>query len=210
MTNAPTVFVVDDDPSVLTGLTRLLQSAGLAVAAFASAQAFLESDNCSKPGCLVLDVQMPGLSGIELQQILVERKSALPIIFLSGHSELPVGVRAMKLGAFDFLTKPVDAEALLEAVRLSIEKNRVVRDAQAAMADIEQRLATLTPREREVLPLVVAGQMNKQVAAQLGTVEKTVKVHRARVMAKLQVRTFADLVHLADRAGIGGLDPPSH
>jgi FixJ family two-component response regulator len=210
MTSVPTVFVVDDDPSVLTGLTRLLQSAGLAVAAFASAQAFLESDNCSKPGCLVLDVQMPGLSGIELQQIVAERKSALPIIFLSGHSELPVGVKAMKLGAFDFLTKPFDAEALLEAVRLSIEKNRVVRDAQAAMAGIEQRLATLTPREREVLPLVVAGQMNKQVAARLGTVEKTVKVHRARVMAKLQVRTFADLVHLADRAGIGRLDPPAH
>jgi RNA polymerase sigma factor (sigma-70 family) len=210
MTSAPTVFIVDDDPAVLTGLSRLLKSAGLAVAAFASAPAFLESDNCSKPGCLVLDVQMPGQTGIDLQQVLAERKCALPIIFLSGHSELPVGVRAMKLGAFDFLTKPVDAEALLDAVRLSIEKNRAARAQQSAMAEIEQRLATLTPREREVLSLVVAGQMNKQVAAQLGTVEKTVKVHRSRVMAKLQVRTFADLVHLADRAGIRRLDPPAH
>jgi FixJ family two-component response regulator len=210
MTCAPTVFVVDDDPSVLTGLSRLLQSAGFGVTAFASAQAFLESGSCSKPGCLVLDVQMPGLSGVELQQILVEKKSALPIVFLSGHSELAVGVRAMKLGAVDFLTKPFDAEVLLEAVRLSIEKNRVVRAVQAAMADIERRIATLTPREREVLPLVVAGQMNKQVAARLGTVEKTIKVHRARVMAKLQVRTFADLVHLAGRAGIGNLDPQAY
>jgi FixJ family two-component response regulator len=204
MTCTPTVFVVDDDASVLTSLSRLLQSAGFSVSAFACARAFLESDSCSKPGCLVLDVQMPGLSGVELQQMLNEKKSALPIVFLSGNSELPTGVQAMKRGAFDFLTKPVEAEALLEAVRLSIETNRVTRAHQAAVADIVQRLATLTPREREVLPLVAAGQMNKQVAARLGTVEKTVKVHRARLMAKLQVRTFADLVCLANRAGIVG------
>ena len=204
MTCTPTVFVVDDDASVLTSLSRLLQSAGFNVSAFACARAFLESDSFSKPGCLVLDVQMPGLSGVELQQMLNEKKSALPIVFLSGNSELRTGVQAMKRGAFDFLTKPVEAESLLEAVRLSIETNRVTRAHQAAEADIVQRLATLTPREREVLPLVVAGQMNKQVAARLGTVEKTIKVHRARVMAKLQVRTFADLVCLANRAGIIG------
>jgi FixJ family two-component response regulator len=203
MTDAGTVFIVDDDPAVLKSLARLLRSANHAVAVFASAQEFLAGDHLSQPGCLVLDVEMPGLTGVELQQALAGRHSALPIIFLTGHGDIDMGVHAMKLGAVDFLTKPVDGDVLLEAVRDAIERSRVIVAARAAMDEVQRLLATLTPREREILPLVVSGQLNKQVAARLGTVEKTIKVHRAHVMAKLKVRTLAELVHLADKAGVG-------
>jgi FixJ family two-component response regulator len=203
MTDPATVFLVDDDPAVQKGLARLLRSDHHDVAVFASAQDFLAGNHLSRPGCLILDVEMPGLTGVELQQALAGRHSALPIIFLTGHGDIDMGVRAMKLGAVDFLTKPVDADVLLEAVRDAIERSRVVVAARAAMDEVQRLLATLTPREREVLPLVVSGQLNKQVAARLGTVEKTIKVHRAHMMAKLKVRTLADLVHFADRAGIG-------
>jgi FixJ family two-component response regulator len=203
MTDAGTVFIVDDDPAVLKSLARLLRSANHAVAVFASAQEFLAGDHPSQPGCLVLDVEMPGLTGVELQQALAGRHSALPIIFLTGHGDIDMGVHAMKLGAVDFLTKPVDGDVLLEAVRDAIERSRVIVAARAAMDEVQRLLATLTPREREVLPLVVSGQLNKQVAARLGTVEKTIKVHRAHVMAKLKVRTLAELIHFADKAGIG-------
>jgi FixJ family two-component response regulator len=203
MTDTATVFVVDDDPAVLKGLARLLRSASHDVAVFVSAEEFLAGDHLSRPGCLVLDVEMPGLTGVELQRALAGRHSALPIIFLTGHGDLDMGVRAMKLGAVDFLTKPVDGDVLLEAVRDATERSRVIVAARAAMNEVQRLLATLTPREREVLPLVVSGQLNKQVAARLGTVEKTIKVHRAHVMAKLGVRTLAELVHFADKAGIG-------
>ena len=202
MIEAPTVFIVDDEASVRAGLSRLLRSAGFDVAEFAGAQAFLDSGRSTDPGCLLLDVEMPGLSGVELQRILSDRGCLVPVIFLSGHADIAVSVRAMKQGAEDFLTKPFDEERLLAAVGAALEDNRAARAARAATDEIRQRLATLTPREREVLPLVVAGQMNKQMAARLGTAEKTIKVHRARVMHKMKVRTLAGLVNLARDAGI--------
>jgi FixJ family two-component response regulator len=204
MITAPTVFLVDDDPAVLRGLSRLLRSAGFNVSPFQSAQDFLDGENFSAPGCIVLDVAMPGLDGLALQEALVARNSELPVIFLTGHGDIAMGVQAMKVGATDFLTKPVDDQTLLDAVRTAIEKNRLALQTRAELDDIRQRLATLTPREREVLALVVAGQLNKQAAAELGTVEKTIKVHRARVMAKMKVSSLAELVRLTSRAGIVG------
>ena len=203
MNATPTVFIIDDNEAVRAGMSRLLRSADYAVAAFPDAEAFLDGERCSEPGCLLLDVKLPGLSGLELQHVLAERRSLLPIIFLTAHGDIGMGVQAMKAGAADFLTKPVESDRLLDAVPAAIEKNRAMRAARAAQDEILQRMHALTPRERQVLPLVVAGQMNKQVAARLGTTEKTIKVHRARVMQKLKVRTLADLVHLADRVGIG-------
>lgn len=200
--SAATVFLVDDEPSVRRSLSHLLRAAGLNVATFASAQAFLEGYDSSAPGCLVLDLAMPGLNGLELQEALSARGSVLPIIFLSGHGDLPSGVRAMKRGAVDFLSKPVDAADLIKAVRSGIEKDQIARRVGAELTEIRQRLATLTPREYEVLRRVVSGRLNKQIAADLGTVEKTVKVHRARVMEKVQAGSLAELVRLAQRAGI--------
>jgi FixJ family two-component response regulator len=199
---APTVYLVDDDASVLRGLSRLLAAAGMKVAAFDSPREFLQGLDPAAPGCLVLDVAMPGLSGPDLQQALAARRSELPIVFLSGHGDIPTSVQAMKRGAADFLTKPVDEEVLLAAIRNALERDRALRGAREELARIERRLATLTPREREVLERVVDGRLNKQIAAELGTVEKTIKVHRASVMQKMGVRTLADLVRLAGRAGV--------
>jgi FixJ family two-component response regulator len=199
-----TVFVVDDDTAVLKSLSRLLRSAGLAVATFSSPREFLDRHDPSTPGCLVLDVAMPGLNGLELQQALMARGNELAIIFLTGHGDIPMTVKAMKRGAVDFLTKPVDDDDLLEAIRVALEKDRLQRQAHAEVVDIQQRLATLTPREREVLNHVISGHLNKQTAADLGTVEQTIKVHRARVMAKMKVHSVAELVHLAERAGFAG------
>ena len=200
----PTVFVVDDDSAVLKSLSRLLRSAGLAVATFSSPRDFLDRHDPDAPGCLVLDVAMPGLNGLELQQTLMARGHELATIFLTGHGDIPMSVKAMKHGAVDFLTKPVNDDDLLKAVRVAIEKDCLQRQARAEVAEIQQRLATLTPREREVLEHVISGHLNKQTAADLGTVEKTIKVHRARVMEKMQVQSVAELVRLAERAGIGG------
>jgi FixJ family two-component response regulator len=204
-----TVFVVDDDPAVLKSLSRLLRSAGLAVATFSSPRDFLDRHDPNTSGCLVLDMAMPGLNGLELQQALMARGHELAIIFLTGHGDIPMSVKAMKQGAVDFLTKPVDDDDLLKAIRVAIEKDRLQRQEQAEVAEIQQRLATLTPREREVLHHVISGHLNKQTAADLGTVEKTITVHRARIMQKMKVQSVAELVHLTERAGAGGNNRPS-
>lgn len=192
----PTVFVVDDEAAVRKAVTRLLRSAEIEVAAFASPTEFLAAHDPEAPGCLLLDVAMPGLTGPELQQALAAQACQRPIIFLSGHADVPISVQAMKNGATDFLTKPVRDEVLLAAVRAAFEKDRVARIARAGLAGITARLATLTPREHEVLGHVVAGRLNKQIAEALGTVEQTVKVHRARVMEKMQVQSLAELVRI--------------
>lgn len=198
----PAVLVVDDDPAVLKSLSRLLQSADLPVVTFASPRQFLDRHDPALPGCLVLDVSMPGLNGLELQQTLAAKGSVRQVVFLTGHGDIPTSVQAMKQGAVDFLTKPVNADDLLKAVRAAIEKDRLQRETAAEVTAIRQRLATLTPREHEVLEHVVSGQLNKQIAADLGIVEKTIKVHRARVMEKMNVQSLAELVRLAERAGL--------
>ncbi|MGH6912515.1 MAG: response regulator transcription factor [Geminicoccales bacterium] len=199
---SPTVFVVDDDPSVLRALTRLFTAAGLEARAFASPTAFLEQHDPATPGCLVLDLALPGLDGLRLQQVLTASGCARPIVFITGRGDIPTSVRAMKGGAVDFLTKPVRDEDLLTAVRSAIETDRRARAMQAELDALRKRLASLTPREREVLGHVVAGRLNKQIAGDLGTVEKTIKVHRARIMEKMAVRSLAELVRIADKLGI--------
>ncbi len=200
----PTVFVVDDYAPGRRSISRLLRAAGFAVTAFASAKEFLAHYDAEAPGCLVLDLAMPAVSGLELQGILADRGSLLPIIFLTAYGDILKSVQAMKRGASDFLTKPVNDEDLLAAVRVAIEKHRALRREQAELSEIRARLATLTPREREVLEYVVAGKLNKQIAVELGTVEQTVKIHRAHVMQKMRVQSVAELVRLTERCGIGG------
>ncbi len=201
---SPTVFIVDDDAAVRRAVSRLLHSAGIAVAAFASPTEFLAQYNPATPGCLVLDIAMPGFNGLQLQTALAEKGSSLPIIFLTGHGDVSKSVQAMKHGAFDFLTKPVNAKNLLPAIHAAIERDVVSRRKQAKLSEICALLDTLTPREREVLQHVVAGKMNKQIAADLGITEATVKMHRARVMAKMKVQSVAELARLTERCGIRG------
>ena len=196
----PTVFLVDDEAAVRRAVSRLLRSAGIDVAAFASPAEFLAAHDPAAPGCLLLDVEMPAVTGPELQRTLAGCGDALPVIFLSGHADVPISVRAMKDGAADFLTKPVRDDVLLAAVRAAFEKDCLVRLQRAEQTALEARLATLTPREYEVLDLVIAGRLNKQIAAELGTVEQTIKVHRARVMEKMQVQSVAELVRLIERS----------
>lgn len=202
MTQAETVFVVDDDPGVLKALTRLLHSAGYVVAAFPSPSSYLDAQDPSVPGCLVLDVAMPGINGLELQQRLARDGSCRAIVFISGHGDVPKSVQAMKAGAVDFLMKPFDEAQLLRAVDIAIRKSRATRQANDERKIMEQCLTSLTSREREVFEHVIAGQLNKLIATDLGTVEKTVKVHRARVMHKMGAATLADLVRMAERMGI--------
>jgi FixJ family two-component response regulator len=197
-----TVFIVDDDPAVLRGLARLLAAAHYRTRTFASPDAFLSQHDATQPGCAVLDVSMPDLDGLALQRRLFESGIERPIIFVTGKGDVPTSVRAMKAGAIDFLTKPVSAEALLEAVARAQRLDAQARQTRDETASIEALLARLTPREREVFTHVVAGRLNKQIAGDLGTVEKTIKVHRGRMMIKLGVRTVQDLVRLAERAGI--------
>jgi FixJ family two-component response regulator len=203
MTAPCTVFLVDDDPGVLKGVSRLLRARGYAVRPYASPQAFLADHDPAIPGCAVLDVSMPGLDGLELQQALTDRGVHRPVIFITGQGDVPTSVRAMKAGALDFLTKPVSSDVLIEAITRAERTDAEARRHHAELAAIGAKLATLTPREREVLTHVVAGRLNKQIAGELGTVEKTIKVHRSRMMEKLGVRTVADLVRLAEKAGIG-------
>jgi FixJ family two-component response regulator len=200
----PTVFVVDDDAAIRKAVSRLLRSAGIAVADFASPTEFLAQYDPAMPGCLVLDLAMPGFDGLRLQTTLRETGSGLPIIFLTGQGDVSKSVQAMKDGAFDFLTKPVNAKNLLPAIRAAIERDAVVRQEQAKLSEICARLDTLTPREREVLEHVVDGKLNKQIACDLGITETTVKMHRARVMVKMKVQSVAELARLAEQCGIRG------
>ena len=200
---APTVYLVDDDPDLLKALARLLQSAEMKVATFASAQEFLEGYDRSAPGCLVLDLAMPGLNGLQLQQALEKQASSLPIVFLTGRGDIAASVQAMKHGATDFLTKPVDDTELIAAIHEALAKGQALHRASAQRGHVEQCLGSLTERERQVLDGIVAGRLNKQIAADLGTVEKTIKFHRGNLMRKMGVRVVADLVKLAERAGIG-------
>jgi FixJ family two-component response regulator len=205
----PVVFVVDDDPAVLRGVARMLRFAGFVTETFASAGEFLQKLPPDACGCVILDVAMPDIDGLEAQRALASRASALQVIFLTGHADIQTGVTAMKRGATDFLTKPVGKAQLLEAVRQALGRCEALIRERLEVSDIERRLATLTRREREVLTHVLAGKLNKQIAAELGTVENTVKVHRARIMEKMQAATVAALVRLAARAGItaAGAEP---
>ena len=198
----PTVFIVDDDPSILRSLQRLLQSAGWATQAYSSPEEFLRLRDPAAPGCLILDVSMPGLDGFALQQRLVEKGMPLPVIFLTGHGDVPTSVRAMRAGAMNFLCKPVSEEPLLASVAEAIEADRTFRLENADLVAGSRRLMTLTTRERQVLDRVVTGRLNKQTADELGTALKTIKVHRARVMHKMNVKSLAQLVRLVERMGI--------
>jgi FixJ family two-component response regulator len=199
-----TVFVVDDDPGVVKALARLLRANGYAVLTFTSPQEFLSKHNPSIPGCALLDVSMPGIDGLELQRALVASEDTCrPIIFLTGRGDIPTSVRAMKAGAVDFLTKPANDGEILAAIARAADQDSRARRDFTELEVIKRKIATLTPREREVLRHVVAGRLNKQIAGDLGTVEKTVKVHRGRMMVKMGVRTVADLVRLAEKVGIG-------
>jgi FixJ family two-component response regulator len=202
------VFLVDDDASVRRALARLIKSAGHQVQAFASAQEFLETldDVGEKAGCLVLDVRMPRLTGIDLQRELQSKNCRLPIVFITGHGDIPMSVKAMKAGAVDFLPKPVKDTDLLRAIDQAIIRASRDRTALREVEDVQRRVATLTSREREVMPLVASGLPNKMIAFRLGTVEKTIKVHRARIMQKMQVQSLADLVRLAEKLKIS----PNH
>jgi FixJ family two-component response regulator len=196
----PIVRVVDDDDSVRTGVVRLLRAAGYEAVGYRSAGDFLLDDSGrSAPGCIVLDVRMPGPSGLELQDALAQRGVALPIIFLTGHGDIPMSVRAMKAGAIDFLTKPISGKSLLGAVQTALAHDAAQRAASARVLALRTRFDTLTPREREVFSGVIAGKLNKQIAAELGTAERTIKAHRARVMEKMQVTSVAELVYVANQ-----------
>ena len=205
MNDSRTVFLVDDDPSVRRALTRLIKSSGYAVHAFASAGDFLEHRRTSPEGaaCLVLDVRMPGLSGLDLQRELQVANAVLPIVFITGHGDIPMGVKAMKEGAVDFLPKPVNDKDLLKAIEQALARATHDQAERRELDEIKNRVESLTPREREVMTLVVRGLLNKQIAFELGTVEKTVKVHRARVMEKMKVQSLAELVRVVERLGIG-------
>ena len=197
-----TVYIVDDDSGVRTATARLVRSLGMQAETFASAQEFLEFDRPHNPSCLVLDVRMPGLNGLDLQEEMVRRYLELPIVFITGHGDIPMTVQAMKRGAQDFLTKPFDEEELIAAIERSIERDQEQRHERDAKLEIRQRLDTLTPRERQVLSLVVTGMLNKQIAGQLGTTEKTVKVHRARAMKKMKAHSLAEAVRMTESVGL--------
>jgi FixJ family two-component response regulator len=196
------VFVVDDDPSIRKALARLLPLAGLHAECFSSAVEFLQFRRPNAPSCLILDVQMPDLDGLALQDSLKRGHVSLPIIFISGHGDIPMSVQAMKAGAVDFLPKPFDDDVLLRAIRHAIAQDQLNHDANVDAAGAWERFETLSPREQEVLAWVVSGMLNKQIAGRLGVTEKTIKAHRGQVMRKMKVKSLADLVRMAERLGI--------
>jgi len=202
MTAAPMVYLLDDEPEMLKALTRLLRAQGLQVRGFASARDFLAREAHQGPACLVLDVAMPGLDGLQVQELLNQRGVELPIIFLTGHGDIPMSVRAMKAGAEDFLTKPVNAADLLRAIRSALRRASDQHALNEELASLRGRLSSLTPREREVLAHVIAGKKNKQIARDLCTGEQNIKVHRGRLMHKMGASSVAELVRVAERLGI--------
>jgi FixJ family two-component response regulator len=198
----PVVYVIDDDESVREGVADLLRSVGHTVQSFVSAQEFLDSTRPDAPGCIVLDVRLPGPSGLEVQRTLIKSNSQLPIIFISGHGDIPMSVRAIKSGAIEFLTKPLHEQQLLDAVQAGIEGDRARREKAKIVAELQERFASLTPREREIYALVVSGRRNKQIAAEVGSSEMTVKVHRSQIMRKMRANSVIDLVRMADKLGV--------
>jgi FixJ family two-component response regulator len=201
----PTVFVIDDDKAVRSAIRNLLESVGMRVETFNSPQDFLKADRKNVPGCLVLDVRLQGISGLDFQKQLAAAKIEIPIIFITGHGDIPMTVQAMKAGAVDFLTKPFRDQDFLDAIQKAVERDRDGRAQEAEVTESRRRFNSLTPREREVMALVVAGNLNKQIAAGLGTSETTAKIHRGHVMKKMQVQSLPDLVRIAERLGL-----PSH
>jgi RNA polymerase sigma factor (sigma-70 family) len=203
----PTIVVIDDDPSIRKSLDNLFRSVGLDVELFGSPQEFLQSKRPERPGCIVLDVRFPGRSGLDMQREMAAANTPLPIIFITGYGDIPMSVRAMKAGAVEFLTKPFRDQDLLDAVGLALERDRARRAKEERLAELRARLDTLTARERQVLSLVIAGRLNKQIAGELGVSEMTVKMHRRQVMRKMQALGLAQLVRLADQLGISA--PPA-
>jgi FixJ family two-component response regulator len=198
----PIIFVVDDEPAVGVSIKRLLNSVGLEARHFTSASEFLRAKRPDAPGCIVLDVRLPDLSGLDLQQELAKANVDLPVIFVTGHADVPMTVRAMKAGAVEFLTKPFREQELLEAVQRAIRRHRQTRDQSASIKVLQSRYDLLTPREREVLPLVASGLLNKQVAAELKASEKTIKVHRGQLMQKMEAHSLSDLIRMAQQLGV--------
>jgi len=201
-TDQPIVFVVDDDASMRQALARLLQSVQLRVEVFASPQEFLQSERPNVPSCLVLDVRLPGLSGLDFQAELAKADVRIPIVFITGHGDIPMSVRAMKAGAVDFLAKPFRDQDLLDAVTAAIQRDQKRREHENAMTDLRAHFSSLTPREREIMALVASGLMSKQIAAEVGLSEITVKVHRSHLMKKMGARSVADLVRMAEALGV--------
>jgi FixJ family two-component response regulator len=204
MTGAPIVFVVDDDPAVRRVIKRLLESVGLRVELFGSAEEFGRSERQNTPSCLVLDIRLPGISGLDFQRELAETNIQIPIIFITAHGDIPMTVRAMKAGAVDFLTKPFRHQDLLDAIQLALGQDRTRRAQEAEIATLRERFESLTSGERRVLPLVVSGRPNKQIASEIGTSEATVKVHRSQLMKKMGADSLPELVRMAEKVGIPG------